>query len=109
MLPSGRYSYVKTITCGAEKCSMSFKKARGFDRHYRTVHIRAAGRTKLDCTFEGCDRVGEFGGFSRRDNLIQHLRSVHHEAIPKSRFRFSGYYSGPAENAVEEERVNMED
>jgi hypothetical protein len=86
--PSGRMIYKKQIECAFPECKAIFKKARQFDRHYRTVHIRAADQ-KLDCTIEGCRRTGE-EGFSRKDNLIQHMRSVHGEEIPKNLVRFNG-------------------
>ncbi|RPB08400.1 hypothetical protein P167DRAFT_356932 [Morchella conica CCBAS932] len=86
--PSGRKIYKKQIECAFPECKATFKKARQFDRHYRTVHIRAIDQ-KLDCTIEGCRRTGE-EGFSRKDNLIQHMRSVHGEQIPKNQIRFSG-------------------
>lgn len=37
----------------------------------------------LDCPIDGCTRTG-LKGFSRRDNLIQHMRSkTHGESIEK--------------------------
>lgn len=86
--PSGKKIFKKQIECTFPECKAIFKKARQFDRHYRTVHIRAADQ-KLDCTIEGCRRTGE-EGFSRKDNLIQHMRSVHGEKIPKNPVRFNG-------------------
>ncbi|KAH0614324.1 uncharacterized protein H6S33_006210 [Morchella sextelata] len=90
--PSGRRIYKTQIECAFPECKAIFKKARQFDRHYRTVHIRAADQ-KLDCTIEGCRRTGE-EGFSRKDNLIQHMRSVHGEEIPKNLVRFNGTRAG---------------
>lgn len=78
-----------TITCEFDKCSAVFKNIGEFNRHYRCVHIKAAKHSKLDCTFEGCYRVGE-EGFTRKDNLIQHLRNVHGEVITKNPVRFNG-------------------
>ena len=39
-------------------------------------------RKKWDCPYPTCKRKGK-GGFSRRDNLIQHCRNVHNDKIPK--------------------------
>ncbi|KAI5838471.1 hypothetical protein DFP73DRAFT_264711 [Morchella snyderi] len=84
----GKAMYKKKVECGFPKCQAVFRNARGFYRHYRTVHIRATDQ-KIDCTIDGCRRTGE-EGFTRKDNLIQHMRSVHGEEIPKNPIRFHG-------------------
>lgn len=101
----------KVIDCGFPKCSATFKYVKAFDRHYRTVHIRAAKNLKLDCTVEGCHRVGE-EGFTRKDNLTQHLRSVHGEVIPKNPMRFNGLSGLSGWNepiVVRGQQANIED
>lgn len=74
--------YRITFQCKFGECTAIFKSSGMFNRHYKT-HLPASQRHMRDCTFEGCDRVGR-EGFSRKDNLIQHLRRVHHQDIPKT-------------------------
>lgn len=73
------------VQCKFGECTAKFKSSATFRRHYKT-HLPASQRHMLDCTFEGCDRVGR-EGFSRKDNLTQHLRRVHHQDIPKTWWR----------------------
>lgn len=79
------------ILClGSSNCSSTFRNRNDFNRHCNTVHMRvgAAGRQLLDCPFPDCERVGE-NGFKRKDNLLQHQRSVHGDNIPKRPVRFN--------------------
>lgn len=41
------------------------------------------------CTVPGCKRFGEEKGFTRQDNLIQHMRKVHKRFIPRVATRFA--------------------
>lgn len=57
-----------------------------FNRHCKTVH--GLKQSLIYCTVAGCKRGGK--GFSRQDNLTQHLRIVHKEEILKKSFRVQG-------------------
>lgn len=75
-----------TIYCwGTDNCKSKCKSKGDFNRHYNTVHLKK----KTDCPFDGCFRVGK-AGFSRRDNMLQHLREAHGERVPKVKCRFKG-------------------
>ncbi|KAI5841554.1 hypothetical protein DFP73DRAFT_556197 [Morchella snyderi] len=77
------------ITCLSNgNCAHISKSKNDFNRHYRTKH--GLGKELLNCTVAGCEKVG-VKGFSRRENLLQHLRRVHGEELPVVRYRF-----GPA-------------
>ena len=53
----------------------------GLPRHMREVHGQKAGKAKWPCPFETCNRsVG--AGFSRKENLREHIRRVHRQAPP---------------------------
>ncbi|KAI5838470.1 hypothetical protein DFP73DRAFT_264649 [Morchella snyderi] len=80
-----RCEAICTSEINGAKCLKTFKNSAGFKRHHDTVHI---GK-KLNCTHVGCDRIGD-NGFTRRDNLNDHMRSVHGMTIEKSRVRFGG-------------------
>ncbi|KAH0612308.1 uncharacterized protein H6S33_010360 [Morchella sextelata] len=69
-------------------CTHISKSKNDFNRHCRTKH--GLRKELLNCTVAGCEKVG-VKGFSRRDNLLQHLRRVHGEELPVIRYRF-----GPA-------------
>lgn len=87
--------FLQDIQCKFGECTTICQSASIFRRHYKT-HLPASQSPKLDCTFEGCDRVGQ-EGFSRKDNLIQHLRRVHHQDIPKTWRRRENRTRGVAE------------
>ncbi|OCL10981.1 hypothetical protein AOQ84DRAFT_205019 [Glonium stellatum] len=72
---SGRMSY----TCGNDECTASFTRQADLQRHQSTVHSK---EKPFPCNVKNCTRVGE-RGFSRRDHLIEHLRSYHAIDIPK--------------------------
>lgn len=78
-----------TTEINGEKCLKTFKGYERFKRHYQTVHIGQARRAKLSCSHEGCHRVGD-KGFTRKDNLTDHMRKVHGTNIAKNRVRFMG-------------------
>lgn len=80
-----RCGAVCTSEISGVKCLRTFKTFAGLKRHYDSVHI---GK-KLNCTHVGCDRAGD-NGFTRRDNLNDHMRNVHGMTIAKSRVRFGG-------------------
>ncbi|KAH0614323.1 uncharacterized protein H6S33_006209 [Morchella sextelata] len=74
-----------TTEINGKECLRVFKNITEFKRHFDSVHIG----TKFDCTEAGCHRVGDYG-FTRRDNLIDHMRAVHRMTITKSWVRFGG-------------------
>ncbi|KAI9742282.1 MAG: hypothetical protein M1818_004182 [Claussenomyces sp. TS43310] len=73
--------------CPAEGCEKlpGFTYSGGLLRHEREVHHKHGGpRKQLNCPHQNCKRH-EGKGFSRQENLNEHLRRVHTgaEAIPR--------------------------
>ncbi|KAI5837633.1 hypothetical protein DFP73DRAFT_567806 [Morchella snyderi] len=64
---------------------LRFKTRNGFNRHFRTQHLRGDARLEnmFSCPFPGCPRTG-VKRFNRYDNLLQHRRNIHNENIPKA-------------------------
>ncbi|KAF8244547.1 hypothetical protein K440DRAFT_635975 [Wilcoxina mikolae CBS 423.85] len=54
------------------------------ERHVQTKRVRPG---VFFCTVESCERARMHKGFSRKDNLTQHLRQVHGQKIEKKRGR----------------------
>ena len=88
-------SYKKTelLHCLHEGCEYQTKRQYDYDRHQKT-HYPSQPSEKFDCTIRGCDRTGE-RAFSRKDNLKEHLRTVHAKVIPKQGRRRSKHESKP--------------
>jgi hypothetical protein len=63
-------------------CQKDFPKKADRDRHEASVHRNQMEEPPhlWDCTFKGCTRRR---GFTRKDNLLDHLRRVHNKSIPK--------------------------
>lgn len=77
------------ITClDNNSCNRVFTTKNDFNRHCRTKHALRDIQL-IDCEFAGCNRVGS-EGFSRKDNMRQHLRDVHRAACPVRQFRVQG-------------------
>ena len=57
-----------------------FTRAADLERHMQTVHFI---KKKLDCPVRRCLRVDD-NGFTRKDHLVEHLRSFHMQDVPKS-------------------------
>ncbi|RPB11943.1 hypothetical protein P167DRAFT_574863 [Morchella conica CCBAS932] len=74
------------IICLTSNCMKEYVNKNDFNRHYKTVH--GLKQLLVYCTIAGCKRGGK--GFSRQDNLTQHLRIVHREEILKKSFRVQG-------------------
>lgn len=82
------------IACRGSNCSSTFRTRNNFSRHCDTVHQRVRGL--LSCPVDGCKRVGD-RGFKRKDNVLQHMRSVHKRDFPKVKVRFgraNEFYDG---------------
>ncbi|KAI5837850.1 hypothetical protein DFP73DRAFT_635876 [Morchella snyderi] len=79
------------ITCLSNDCTHVFTTKNDFNRHCNTRH--GLRESLLDCSFAGCNKVGE-NGFSRRDNMLQHLREVHGAEVQRTRFRIRGSRRG---------------
>ncbi|KAH8151541.1 uncharacterized protein LAJ45_04162 [Morchella importuna] len=75
------------ITCLNENCAdhATSTTMNDFNRRCRTKH--GLKNSLVDCEFAGCKRVGE-EGFSRRDNMLQHLRKAHGQVVPVVQYRF---------------------
>ncbi|KAH0609636.1 uncharacterized protein H6S33_013122 [Morchella sextelata] len=75
------------ITCLNGNCAdiSAFTNKNDFNRHCRTKH--GLKTSLVDCEIAGCKRVGE-EGFSRRDNMLQHLRRAHGQVVPVIEYRF---------------------
>lgn len=65
-------------SCLCETCGKSFTRVADVRRHQATVHFPKLS----DCPSPRCPRKGK-NGLTRRDHLIEHLRSYHHMQIPK--------------------------
>lgn len=72
----------RTWTCDITGCTSNaqFTRLADLQRHQSTVH--GMGTPEFPCTVPRCSRVGD-KGFTRRDHLIEHLRSFHQLDIPK--------------------------
>ena len=81
----------KIYTCMHPGCIKSFKRYYDLQRHMAT-HFPSM---RFDCPYarsgkSPCGRAGEHtdtckGGFPREDHLVEHLRNVHGENIPRMR------------------------
>ncbi|KAI5837849.1 hypothetical protein DFP73DRAFT_600561 [Morchella snyderi] len=81
------------ITClDGSSCNHTFTTKNDFNRHCRTKHTLRS-RQLIDCEIAGCNRVGS-EGFSRRDNMRQHMRVVHRAACPITQFQVRGPVHG---------------
>ena len=60
---------------------IKFSRKADLQRHCLVVHNREQLEL-VDCQFPGCHRRGGFG-FTRQDKMIDHMRDVHKEPIPK--------------------------
>ena len=75
--------------CGYPQCSklQGFTYSGGLLRHEREVHKKHGGpRESLMCPFKDCKR-STGAGFTRKENLNEHLRRVHRRADDESRAR----------------------
>ncbi|KAF8251467.1 hypothetical protein K440DRAFT_613228 [Wilcoxina mikolae CBS 423.85] len=65
-------------------CNKDFPKKADRDRHEASVHRNEMPMPPglHDCPEENCTRDK---GFTRKDNLLDHLRRVHNKDIPKRR------------------------
>lgn len=72
--------HLRPYVCEEHECKskrLGFTYSGGLTRHQKEVHGRLGGaRGKCWCPHVGCKRNGG-AGFSRRENLIEHLRRVH--------------------------------
>ncbi|KAI5837859.1 hypothetical protein DFP73DRAFT_284140 [Morchella snyderi] len=75
------------ITCLSNNCTHEFTRKRDFNRHCITKHSKRTKQSFYDCQFSGCARTGR-RGFSRKDNMLQHVRKVHKVDIPVKKCRF---------------------
>ncbi|KAG0135065.1 hypothetical protein HOY82DRAFT_552465 [Tuber indicum] len=91
----------KKHQCTEYGCGKRFGRSAELKRHRNSVHRNRIANEKrqklLSCPHLGCTRVGELGGFKRKDNLVQHLRGVHGDVIgKKSGRRSAGRSPGPS-------------
>ncbi|KAH0611917.1 uncharacterized protein H6S33_009969 [Morchella sextelata] len=76
------------ITCLSNNCMRTFKTKSDFNRHCKTRHsTKTKSLILYDCQFAGCSKTGK-KGFSRKDNMLQHLRRVHKVDFPVKKWRF---------------------
>lgn len=76
-----------TIVCLEDGCAHDPLNRNAFKRHYKVAHN--LNPEFIDCEFPNCNRVRQ-NGFSRRDNMLQHLRRVHGENVPHVRSEVHG-------------------
>jgi len=65
-------------------CGRTFKRKADLVRHTQCVHYAETAKIWY-CDAPRCDRNknGQHGAFTRKDHLVEHLRSYHHRDIPK--------------------------
>ncbi|KAI5853272.1 hypothetical protein DFP73DRAFT_36534 [Morchella snyderi] len=68
--------------CSVRGCNLQFKRRAEMDRHKESVHQPSPGHL---CPILGCNRGVPDNGFSRKDNLRQHLKLKHEVKFPKGR------------------------
>ncbi|RPB13459.1 hypothetical protein P167DRAFT_115461 [Morchella conica CCBAS932] len=68
--------------CPVRGCNLQFKRRAEMDRHKESVHQPSPGHL---CPIPGCNRGVPDNGFSRKDNLRQHLKLKHEVKFPKGR------------------------
>ena len=72
--------HTRPYTCEEEGCeSRGFTYSGGLHRHQREVHNQHGGpKARCMCPYQDCKRsTGQ--GFSRRENLQEHIRRVHRD------------------------------
>jgi len=65
-------------SCLCDTCGKTFTRVADVRRHQQSVHFPVLE----DCPMPRCPRKGK-NGLSRKDHLIEHMRSYHHIDIPK--------------------------
>lgn len=78
------------ITCLSARCTSKFPTKHGFNRHCKSAHKLG---NLIDCEFPGCAKIGS-SGFTRRDNMVQHLRDVHGMEAAIRKYRIKGPVRG---------------
>ena len=63
------------FSCLVEDCRFSSKRWSDFIRHTSTKHCNDP--TKFACSVFGCKHNGEGNGFTRKDKLLDHFKSMH--------------------------------
>ena len=79
--------HTRPYTCEEPGCEniRGFTYAGGLHRHQREVHRQHGGpKAKCMCPHQDCKRSTGLG-FSRRENLLEHLRRVHRNVPSESR------------------------
>ena len=72
--------HTRPYTCEEEGCeNRGFTYSGGLHRHQREVHNQHGGpKARCMCPYQDCKRsTGQ--GFSRRENLLEHIRRVHRD------------------------------
>ena len=92
----------RVFACLWPSCIHTAKRKADVERHYNCVHCKAEMELH-DCPVHKCTRKGpgKKGGFTRRDHLIEHLRSYHGVNVPKKRGNGRGEGGGKEGRAVE--------
>lgn len=72
----------RPFKCRVRSCGMTFKRRAELERHRDSVHQPTSGHP---CPVAGCNRNDAEHGFSRKDNLRQHLKLKHDVKFPKGR------------------------
>lgn len=61
-------------TCVHTSCSLKFSRLTDLKRHLKAVHD--PGNNRLSCPYKWCDHTDQLG-FTRKDQLSEHIREVH--------------------------------
>ncbi|KAH8765280.1 hypothetical protein BGZ57DRAFT_898234 [Hyaloscypha finlandica] len=63
------------ITCQSPTCSILFPETKDMERHFQTRHPGVLPPERYFCLERGCVYASK--GFSRKDNLMRHLKDAH--------------------------------